>query len=137
MAAVLLQQALPDCIVLSAGLEPPVGADADPRAVRLLSREGVDLRAHRARAIDARLVEQADLVLVMEADQRDWLEGLHAGARGKTFRLCESINADVPDPYGGSYGMFAVVLGMIRHGVDAWSTRVQQLENASGCEETS
>ncbi|RZT31847.1 low molecular weight protein-tyrosine-phosphatase [Cupriavidus agavae] len=137
MAALLLQQALPGCHVLSAGLEPPVGAGADPRAVRLLAQEGVDLRPHRARAIDAPLVDQADLVLVMEDDQRLMLEGLHPGARGKTFRLCESIDADVPDPYGGSHGMFAVVLGMIRHGVEAWTTCVRERQNASGCEETS
>lgn len=137
MAAVLLQRALPDCHVISAGLSPPVGVGADPRAVQLLRQEGLDLRKHRARAIDQALVSQADLVLVMETGQRQSLEALHACARGKTFRLCESIDVDVPDPYGGSYGLFAVVLGMIRHGVDAWSTRVQQLENASGCEESS
>ncbi|WP_325169659.1 low molecular weight protein-tyrosine-phosphatase [Cupriavidus pauculus] len=137
MAALLLQRALPECQVVSAGLEPPVGVGADPRAVRLLWQEGLDLRGHRARAIDHALVRQADLVLVMETDQRLALEAMHGCAHGKTFRLCESIDADVPDPYGGSHGMFAVVLGMIRHGVEAWTTRVQQIENARGCKESS
>jgi len=137
MAAVLLQRALPECHVISAGLAPPLDVAADPRAVKLLWQEGLDLRPHRSRAIDHALVSQADLVLVMEADQRLALEDMHACARGKTFRLCEAIDVDVPDPFGGSLGMFAVVLGMIRNGVEAWSTRVQELENASGCEESS
>ncbi|MGN5480389.1 hypothetical protein ACTMU2_37275 [Cupriavidus basilensis] len=38
--------------VSSAGLAPPVGAPADPSAVRLLAREGCNLANHRARAID-------------------------------------------------------------------------------------
>lgn len=137
MAALMLQRALPDCRVISAGLAPPIGVGADQRAVRLLSREGLDLRRHRSRAVDQALVDQADLVLVMETDQCRTLEALHVGARGKTYRLCESIDADVPDPFGGSLGLFAVVLSMIRHGVEAWSVRVQQLENESGLEEAS
>ena len=39
MAAVLLQRALPECHVISAGLSPPVGVGADPRAVDRFATE--------------------------------------------------------------------------------------------------
>lgn len=128
MAAALLSRALPGCRVLSAGLAPPVGATADPRAVRLLAIEGDDLSQHRARALDATLVAGADLVLVMDEEQRDAVEALYPHARGKTHRLCEQQQADVPDPFGGSQSMFVIALGLIKKGVESWSARIHAAE---------
>jgi protein-tyrosine phosphatase len=125
MAACLLRQALPECHIESAGLAPPVGAEADPRAVRLLWGEASDLEQHRARAIDEAQIEAADLVLVMEADQRTYLEQHYPCSLGKTHRLCEQEHADVPDPYGGSQSMFVIALGLIRLGVESWSARIR------------
>ena len=125
MAADLLRQALPGCSISSAGLAPPVGAGADPRVIRLLAKEGLDLAPHRARELDAAMVAGADLVLVMDSEQRAWLEDLYPDARGKTYRLCEAGQADIPDPYGGSQAMFLIVLGLIRQGVQAWSAQIQ------------
>ncbi|KAI3596873.1 Low molecular weight protein tyrosine phosphatase [Cupriavidus necator H850] len=126
MAAVLLNRALPGCDVTSAGLAPPVGAAADPRAVRLLAHEGCDLAGHRARAVDSVLVESADLVLVMESLQREALEQRFPQSRGKTFRLCEGMDLDVPDPYGSSQQMFSIVLEMIKQGILSWSSQLEQ-----------
>jgi protein-tyrosine phosphatase len=131
MAADLLRQALPGCSITSAGLAPPVGAGADPRVIRLLAKEGLDLAPHRARELDADMVDDADLVLVMDNEQREWLEERYPQARGKTFRLCEAARADIPDPYGGSQAMFLIVLGLIREGVQAWSARIQSEAQAT------
>ncbi len=124
MAAALLRRALPHCEVSSAGLEPPVGATADPRAARLLAADGADLSAHRAQAIDAAMVAHADLVLVMDTEQREEVETLYPHARGKTHLLCEREQADVPDPYSCSQRMFIIVLGLIKQGVESWSARI-------------
>lgn len=125
MAEGLLRRALPGCEVHSAGLAPPVGAAADPRAVRLLAREGLDLRRHRARAVNDAMLSRADLVLVMDEELREELVALFPHAAHKTHRLCEFIPADVPDPYTGSQQMFALVLELIRQGITAWSARLQ------------
>ncbi|ABF12709.1 low molecular weight protein-tyrosine-phosphatase [Cupriavidus metallidurans] len=130
MAAALLGRALPQCRVLSAGLAPPVGAAADPRAVRLLAVEGSDLTDHRARAVSAALVAGADLVLVMDEEQRDALEDMYPQARGKTYRLCEQEQTDVPDPFSGSMSMFVIALGLIKMGVESWSARIHAAEPA-------
>jgi len=125
MAAVLISRALPGCEVTSAGLAPPVGAAADPRAVQLLAQEGCDLTSHRARAVDGELVASADLVLVMETLQRETLEERFPQSRGKTFRLCENMDLDVPDPYGCSRQMFSIVLEMIKQGITCWSSQLE------------
>lgn len=130
MAACLLRRALPDCEVASAGLAPPVGANADPRAVRLLANEGCDLASHRARAVDAIMVAAADLVLVMDNEQRRELELLFPQARGKTYRLCEFVQADVPDPYGCSVSMFNIVLELIKQGVATWLAQFEAVASA-------
>ncbi|WP_439672250.1 protein-tyrosine-phosphatase [Cupriavidus necator] len=137
MAADLLQQALPACQVMSAGLAPPVGAGADPHVIRLLAKEGLNLAHHRAREIDAAMVASADLVLVMDSEQREWLESLYPEARGKTYRLCEAEQADIPDPYGGSQTMFLIVLGLIRQGVRAWSAQIHLDAQDTRCGEAS
>ncbi|RDK04971.1 low molecular weight protein-tyrosine-phosphatase [Cupriavidus lacunae] len=131
MAADLLRQALPDCSVISAGLAPPVGASADPRVIRLLAKEGLDLAPHLARELDAGMVAGADLVLVMDTEPREWLESVYPEARGKTHRLCEAEQADIPDPYGCSQAMFVIVLGLIRQGVQAWSAQIHSEAQAT------
>ncbi len=125
MAAVLLHRALPGYEVTSAGLAPPIGAAADPRAVRLLAQEGCDLAGHRARAVEGALVDSADLVLVMDNLQREALEQRFPQSRGKTFRLCEGMDLDVPDPYGCSQQMFSIVLEMIKQGISSWSSQLE------------
>lgn len=131
MAEALLRRALPGCEISSAGLEPPDGAPADPRAARLLAEEGYDLTGHHARTVDAALVANADLVLVMDTEQRDELESRYGIACGKTFRLCEFVPADVPDPFCCSQNMFAIVLGLIKQGVESWSARIQNMALAN------
>jgi protein-tyrosine phosphatase len=137
MAATLLRQALPACEVASAGLAPPVGAAADPHAVRLLAREGCDLADHRARAVDDAMVAAADLVLVMDSVQREALEERFPQSRGKTFRLCETLGVDVPDPYGCSQQMFCIVLELIKQGISAWSEQLEAVATAASHGEAS
>lgn len=124
MAASLLERALPACQVSSAGLAPPVGAPADPRAAKALAREGCNLKDHRARAVDSTLVVAADLILVMDDKQRAELEQIYPQAQGKTYRLCEAIHSDVPDPYGCSQGMFDIVLELIKQGIASWAAQL-------------
>ena len=131
MAESLLRRALPNCRVRSAGLDPPVGATADPRAASLLAMEGCTLESHRAVTVDESLIAVSDLVLVMDNEQRDELERLYPQARGKTYRLCEFSHVDVPDPYGGSQGMFVLVLGLIKQGVESWSAHIQAITPAN------
>ncbi|CAG2141874.1 low molecular weight protein-tyrosine-phosphatase [Cupriavidus numazuensis] len=131
MAAGLLQRALPGYAVSSAGLAPPVGAPADPRAALLLAREGCDLAGHRARAVDNSLVNAADLVLVMDYDQRTEMARQFPHARGKIYRIGEFIQVDVPDPYGCSQNMFSIVLELIKLGIASWLTQLETTEAAT------
>lgn len=130
MAQCLLQRALPMCEIKSAGLAPPVGAAAHPRAISLMAREGHELRGHRAQTVDAALIRWADLVLVMDLEQRDEVERRFPEARGRVYRIGEFIQADVPDPFGCSQNMFAIALGLIKKGIESWSVRIRAIAPA-------
>ncbi len=82
MAQGLLAAALPQVQVHSAGLGALIGSPADETAVRLMQARGIDISAHRATQITRQMCVQADMVLVMDADQRKRLEALYpAGLR--------------------------------------------------------
>ncbi len=127
MAEGLLQQALPNHTVSSAGLGALVGNSADPAAIQLMQERGVDIAAHRARQINGQLMAGADLVLVMELAHQRHLEQQYPLSRGKIFRLCEKSKTDVADPYRKGLDAFQQSLHLIAEGAEAWSQRILAL----------
>ncbi len=127
MAEGLMRRSLPGSAVSSAGLGALVGMPADPLAVELMRERDADISAHRARQIQERLISESGLVLVMELAHQRFLEAQYPVARGKIFRLCENIKADVADPYRRGRDDFEEALRLIAHGVDSWSARIKGL----------
>ena len=70
MAEGLLAAALPDAQVSSAGLAAMVGHPADPIACELMHERGISIDAHRAQQISLDVCQRADLILVMDGEQR-------------------------------------------------------------------
>lgn len=105
-------------VVESAGIAALVGRPADPVAVALLARRGIDLSGHRARQLTPELLAAADVVFVMEDGQRLHLERLSAAARGRVHRLGRAGGFDVPDPYRGPPAAFEEALALIERGLD-------------------
>lgn len=80
--------------VASAGTDVAlVGEPMSGHALVALQGLGIDGSAHRARRLDAQLLD-VDLVLAMTARHRDAVVALRPEAR--------VVVLDVPDPYGGS-----------------------------------
>lgn len=104
--------------VASAGLAALVGRPADPLAVDLLARRGIDISSHRARQLTPELLADFDVVLVMEATQQKELESLSASARGRVHRIGRTGGYDVPDPFRGTPAAFESALGLIDRGLD-------------------
>lgn len=130
MAEGLLREALPDCRLSSAGLGALVGHPADPIAIELMQARGVDIGGHRARQLHGAMMVESDLVLVMELNQQRHLEKQYPLARGKIFRVCESLKTDVADPYRQGRGAFEEALGLIAQGVESWTARINGLGRA-------
>jgi len=99
----------------SAGIYAVAGGKASRGSVNAMAERGLDITDHRAKQLDFRLMEKADLILVMEESQRrsifvNWPQALR-----KTFLLSEMAgeHADVADPYGmaqAEYDRTAVII---------------------------
>jgi protein-tyrosine phosphatase len=131
MAAALLTQALADggnngIRVHSAGLTAVVGHPPSAISQRLMRERGLDISAWRALQLTERLLAEADLILVMETDQKKWIELQSPTARGKVYRLGEWSNFEVPDPIGRSAEFFNDVLLLIDQGISDWVPKLKR-----------
>lgn len=125
MAEGLLKQALQGHEVSSAGLGALVGQPADPHGIALMQQQGVDITAHRARQFESWMVGAADVVLVMDMEQKRYLETKYPMCRGKAFRLGEHGKYDIADPFRQGPEAFRESAGLIQQGVAAWAKRIQ------------
>jgi protein-tyrosine phosphatase len=127
MAEAMLRSTLPGKTIRSAGLGALIGKPADPLSVQLMAEQGIDITKHRAQQISSALVAQAELILVMDLDQKRHVETQYIGARGKVFRLCEGSKIDIPDPYREGIESFRVAFRLIQQGVDVWGEQIQRM----------
>jgi len=131
MAAGLLIQALNEAgmygvEVRSAGLDALVGHEADKTVKRLMQERGIDVSAHRAHQLNRGFLRWADLVLVMEKEQKLAVESWYPSARGKIYRIGEWGDFDVPDPYRQSDQEFETALGLIARGILDWVPKLRE-----------
>jgi L-malate glycosyltransferase len=123
-AASLLARELRECSsvsVRSAGLQTISGRPADPMAITVAARLGVDLTGHASTPLDRQLVETSDVIFVMDVPQLVALRRQFAAARGKSF-LLTALAPDKPlevrDPLGAERGVFRTCFGHISGAVD-------------------
>jgi protein-tyrosine phosphatase len=127
MAERVMRAALPGFDVSSAGTHALVGASADENAQTLMQARGLPIDEHRARQLDARLCHDADLILVMEGAQRQWIQQRYPQSTGKVFRITEQLRVDVPDPYRRTLASFQTALALIDQGAQAWAERISRV----------
>jgi protein-tyrosine phosphatase len=127
MAEGLFKEALPGFTVRSAGLGAMVGMPADESAIQLMRDKGLDISAHRATQINRPMCVEADLLLVMDVEQRSRMADLYPQLLGKTFRLGEYTKQDIPDPHRAPRAEFRKALALIEAGVAEWLHRIRKL----------
>jgi protein-tyrosine phosphatase len=127
MAEVLLRARLGDdgFTVASAGVGALVDRPADERAAVVMAEHGLDMDGHRARQLDPDMAREFDLLLVMEAGQKRWIEQHFPLLRGRVMRLGHWLETDIPDPYGQSVEVFRDCRELIERAVDAWVERLR------------
>ena len=129
MAEGLIAAALPDVQVSSVGLGALVGEPADAIARELMRKRGISIEDHRARQISLDACQRADLILVMDVEQRRSVEERYLFASGKVFRLCEFSDRDIPDPYRAGRASFERSLTLIEDGTRQWLQRISRVSS--------
>lgn len=127
MAQGMFKQAMPEAVVCSAGLRALSGHPADPLAIHVMRKYGMDITSHRARSVTPQLVASADLILTMDSAQKYFVENQFVTSRGKVMRLGEFRNYDIADPYGRGMEEFEAAFSLIRDGVEHYAEKIMQL----------
>ena len=79
------------------------------------------MEAHSAMLLNPNAIEESDLILVMEARQRNRLMKLYPKQRHKIFLLgqfCRRGTLDIQDPFGGTEEDFKSCFERIRESCD-------------------
>ena len=94
----------------SAGTFACEGQEATAKACQVMEEIGLDLDKHKAKQINAELVEWADLILAMEASHIEHMEAMFPKAEDKMHTIigyAEGVPGfpgdgryDIEDPYG-------------------------------------
>jgi len=104
-----------------------VGNGADPFAVEVALMHGLDLSGHRSQLVNSLMCQRAELILVMELNQKLRLERISPLTRGKVYRLGDSGNFDIGDPYQKTKIAFETAYTQIARGMGAWASRIRPL----------
>lgn len=132
VAGAMLQHALPDRHVRTAGLGALVDSGVDPIAAELAVADGLDVSVHKAQQINADLIQWADLILVMSHNQRVHLGQSVSSALGKTMLLGHWLRdasggasgVEIPDPYKKSREVFEHVHALMNDAVESWAKKI-------------
>ncbi len=131
MAAGLLQEfTAPDGVrVVSAGTGAMPGLPPSENAARVMEEMGIAISDHRSQPLTWRLLEEADLILVMELEHLEFIREM--GFTGENLYLLRDFAAgpggDIPDPIGGDLALYRKVLQMIKEELERVYPRIREL----------
>lgn len=142
-AEFLLKQQLPHKHIASAGLQACIhsdgtGWDMDATAKKIAEQNGLVSPKHQAQKLSQQLISQYDLILVMEAQQRNIIAKRYPEAHAKTMLLgqwltgtasspsnSQSKGIEIPDPYKKSEEVYQHVYQLIDAAVAAWCSKLK------------
>ena len=122
--------------IQSAGTWAEAGRPATQLSQVVMQQRGIDLSAHRSRLVDADLLADAALILVMTRHHQEALQAEFPAAQGKVLLLSQLIDRrfDIEDPFGGSlddYELCATDLqNILADGYDRLVEMIDQAELA-------
>lgn len=112
----------PDISVSSAGIFANPGNIPDPFAVKVAREAGVDISEHRARVVNNDNLNWADIVLVMESAQREFVSMVFPTQSAKVallgdFNRSRGGGGEIEDPYGSSLEDYRTCFERIREAI--------------------
>jgi len=121
--------------VESAGTWAMPGQPVVAEVQSVLQGRGLDASQHRSRTVHGDMLEQADLVLVMEAHQREALRLEYPEYKERIYLLSEMVGQhfDIDDPIGGPLSEYEAAARNLQQLLDEGFAKIVNLalENAS------
>lgn len=120
MAEYLFKDIFTDLQIASAGISGLIGHHADDKAINSMQLKKIDISQHTAQKLNTNLIKHADLILVMNLNQKNYIEQRWPFSKGKIFRLGHWRECDVPDPYKHNQHVFNETCNLISNCIDDW-----------------
>lgn len=121
----ILQKKLPLLHIESAGIKAMVGHGIEENSAAILDNNGYNSAGHKAKKLSSKLVNEADLILVMEKSHRDSIIKLYPQACGKVFLLGKwSEDLEIVDPYQKSKEVFYRTYEKIEKNCFQWALKI-------------
>ena len=99
--------------------------DMDPVAREVAREHGLDCGEHVARKLMGAHCRDAEIILVMEARQRDVLIKSYPEVSGKVFLLSHwNGGRNIPDPYRRGKDAFEQVYRLLDKAAEAWAGKL-------------
>jgi len=135
MAEGMLKQRLSNALtqavtISSAGTHALHGNQAQPFAIQVMQRRGIDISEHRARLAGPALIRAADLIVVMEALHARMIRRTVLNVRAKV-RLLSTFGPDpelkeIPDPMGAPLKVYEACADLLQPCVEGLITSLEQ-----------
>jgi protein-tyrosine-phosphatase/predicted ATP-grasp superfamily ATP-dependent carboligase len=102
LAAAMAARRFPNTQITSAGFYPKTGRPSPDFVLAESDRLGFDLKGHRSQCVDAGMIDEADLILIMDIRNYGLLKKSFPGALNKTLflgMLLPEPQLEIDDPY--------------------------------------
>jgi protein-tyrosine-phosphatase len=118
----------------SAGTWAQEGMPPASGARRAMERRGLDISKHRSRCITGDMLAGINLILTMEAGQKEALRVEFPALANRVFLLSEMVGKkmEVIDPMGGSEADFNVTIDEIESWIRQGMDKIRVLASAPG-----
>ncbi len=92
--------------ISSAGIYAMIGEPANLNSIKVANEKNLDLSGHIAKQLTIDHVKLYELILVMEEDQKKWIEKKYPFSFGKVHLIGKWNNEIIYDPYQKPYPAF-------------------------------
>jgi low molecular weight protein-tyrosine phosphatase len=121
-----------DWKIRSAGFYNKVNRPCADEYIELARQFGVDLASHLSCRLNAEDIQWADLIVIMDAKNRDLLRDFGMGAEEKAIWIAAwlpGFRADVSDPFGKSAGQIAAIATRLFQAADGLAVRLEKISS--------
>ncbi len=90
---------------------------------------GMDISSHRSQPINLKMLQNFDLILTMEKDQKRWLKAQYVDFANRIYMLSEMVGEeeDIPDPIGGELVHYQAIAQLLEHILSEGLERINRL----------
>lgn len=120
----LQNKGLSNIQISSAGIHAMVDHLIAKEAMTILNQLNIDASQHRARQVDKKIIDAAEIIFTMENWQKNELSFAFQESRGKIFTLGKWTNEDITDPYRQEQIVFERVFELIKESWGLWQSKL-------------